>query len=101
MVPPARPVRCEEQPQPPQQGPDGWSKGKIMEPGQAEVPVEKTADVLKREAKECKRCERWRDDLTKESKSGFLWLNVVDRDCTVSEYALGLSSAASPSSRAA
>lgn len=68
---PSTPLRCEEQqqqPQPPQQGADGWSKGKIMEPGQDAVPVEKTADELKREAKECKRCEKWRDDLTKESE---------------------------------
>jgi len=55
------PLRCDEQ--------NKWEDGKIMQPKEGEAVPEKTEADLKREAKECKRCERWRDDLTKESES--------------------------------
>lgn len=57
-------LRCDEQIK--------WEQGAIMQQqatqGVADQPTEKSEADLKREAKECKRCERWRDDLTKESE---------------------------------
>lgn len=33
-------------------------------------PEEKSEKELKQDARECKRCEKWRDDLVKESELG-------------------------------
>ncbi|GAA5913282.1 putative metalloprotease [Sporobolomyces salmoneus] len=45
-----------------------WEDGAIMQQGQpAGGAQEKTEQELKREAADCKRCERWRDELTRES----------------------------------
>lgn len=48
-----------------------WESGKIMKAegnGEGSLIVEKSESELKLEAKECKRCEGWRDDLIKTSK---------------------------------
>ncbi|GAA5962468.1 hypothetical protein JCM21900_006403 [Sporobolomyces salmonicolor] len=50
-------LRCEEQPQ--------WEQGAIMQ--QSGEQPEKTEKDLKREMQDCKRCEKWRDDLARES----------------------------------
>ncbi|GAA5821409.1 hypothetical protein JCM11251_004609 [Rhodosporidiobolus azoricus] len=53
------PLRCEgEQAQP------GWDKGAIM---QGLDEGEKSEKQLRQEAAECKRCEKWRDELARES----------------------------------
>lgn len=76
LVPPSSPVRCEAGPMNGDSSrTDGWSDGKIM---RQEATVETTTDAkdrvartekeLKREKNECKRCENWRDELTRESE---------------------------------
>ncbi|GAA6010215.1 hypothetical protein JCM11491_005395 [Sporobolomyces phaffii] len=51
------PLRCDPQRQP------KWEDGVIMQQGQSDAPEHDP----KREAADCKRCERWRDELTRES----------------------------------
>lgn len=63
VIPPRPPLRCESE--------NKWESGKIMQAESvggagAETP-EKTESELKQDAKECKRCERWRDELVRES----------------------------------
>ena len=56
------PLQCE--------GEQKWEAGKIMQPPPGTAVVgegDKTAEVLKREAKECSMCEKWRDELIRES----------------------------------
>ncbi|GAA5936277.1 putative metalloprotease [Sporobolomyces koalae] len=56
------PLRCDSSAQP------KWEDGVIMQEGQpAEGAQPKTEQELKRDAADCKRCERWRDELTRES----------------------------------
>lgn len=63
------PLRCDSPAAP------KWEDGVIMQQGQSEdETAAKTEKDLKREAADCKRCERWRDELTRESES---------RPCTV------------------
>ncbi|GAA5960684.1 hypothetical protein JCM3765_007288, partial [Sporobolomyces pararoseus] len=57
------PLRCDSAPRP------KWEDGVIMQEGHLEGGgmQEKSEKELKREAADCKRCERWRDELTRES----------------------------------
>ncbi|GAA5838936.1 hypothetical protein JCM3766R1_004533 [Sporobolomyces carnicolor] len=56
------PLRCDSPAAP------KWEDGVIMQQGQSEdETAAKTEKDLKREAADCKRCERWRDELTRES----------------------------------
>lgn len=60
-------LRCESEP--PQILPT-WESGAIMT--SVTHPEEKSEKELKQDARECKRCEKWRDDLVKESKLDLL-----------------------------
>ncbi|GAA6000213.1 hypothetical protein JCM10207_007909 [Rhodosporidiobolus poonsookiae] len=54
------PLRCDDN-----QQPSAWDKGAIMQQQQPEQ--DKSEADLKREAAECRRCEKWRDELARES----------------------------------
>jgi inner membrane protease ATP23 len=60
LAAPPPPLRCESIEAP------KWESGTIM---QDPTAMEKTADELKQEAKDCKRCEAWRDELMRDSQS--------------------------------
>ncbi|GAA5827396.1 hypothetical protein JCM5353_001459 [Sporobolomyces roseus] len=58
----SRPLRCEAQ-----KGTPKWEDGVIMQQGQPKGQEERTESELKREMADCKRCEKWRDELVRES----------------------------------
>ncbi|GAA5855958.1 hypothetical protein JCM8547_000430 [Rhodosporidiobolus lusitaniae] len=55
-------LRCDQQPDQP-----SWDKGAIMQHDQQNEKTEKTEAEVKREAADCRRCEKWRDELARES----------------------------------
>lgn len=60
------PLRCDESAK--------WEQGKIMQPSvsilaKSDGAVELSEKEMKQQAKECKRCEGWRDELIRESES--------------------------------
>lgn len=65
LTTPTRPLRCED-------GTAGqtWESGKIMQdaPGASAGPAVRTEQELKDEAKDCQRCEKWRDEIVRTSE---------------------------------
>lgn len=58
------PLRCES-PSTPSTSPPTWDQGAIMQQAEAEGP--KSDADLKRERADCRRCEKWRDELARNS----------------------------------
>ena len=61
----SKPLRCDSQ----QKSTPKWEDGVIMQQGQPKEEAEKSESELKRELADCKRCEKWRDELVRESES--------------------------------
>ncbi|GAA6058605.1 hypothetical protein JCM10212_004016 [Sporobolomyces blumeae] len=67
LNPQSTPVRCDSaQPTPSTSRAPEWNDAVVMQQGQSADEV-KTDKEIKREQADCKRCERWRDELARES----------------------------------
>ena len=68
-----KPLRCDSQ----QKSTPKWEDGVIMQQGQTKEEAEKSEIDLKRELADCKRCEKWRDELVRESEPFSYLLTVI------------------------